>query len=292
MRLEEMMRAATDDTVADLDRLTRGASTQGRGIRRRRRLAGAVTGVGVVAACAVGVSLITATDPPAPAPAATGSETTGPETTGPAAGTAVEPAPPVPLDGRSTAALLRAMVDDVADGAVDGFAGQGSPGDGSPDTYAELVLAPTGEVGSGLVGVNVQDVAIIDGDPRTCLGFMTECSVVKLPGGDVLRTYRGPSESAAGNDVRRVAELISDARGVRVVVSATNGFSLGGNKWDVTRDASVLTADQLGTLATDERWAFDVPAEYAEQGAGLAPYRDLDNDVTVSPQKDAEPRAK
>ncbi len=287
MRLEEMMRAATDDTVADLDRLTRGASTQGRGIRRRRRLAGAVTGAGVVAACAVGVSLITATDPPAPAPEAAGSETAGP-----AASTAAEPAPPVPLDGRSTAALLRATVDDVAGGAVDGFAGQGIPGDGSPDTYAELVLAPTGEVGSGLVGVNVQDVSIIDGDPRTCLDFMTECTVMKLPGGDLLRTYRGPSESAAGNDVRRVAELISDARGVRVVVSATNGFSLGGNKWDVTRDATVLTNDQLVTVATDERWAFEVPAEYAEQGAGLAPYRDLDNDVTVSPQKDAEPRAK
>ncbi|WP_248581307.1 hypothetical protein [Nocardioides sp. InS609-2] len=282
MKLEEMMRDATDDTVVDIDCLTRGASSQGRGIRRRRRLTLATSG----AACAVVATLAVSIAMSGTGPDAAVDPSVD---TGTATQQDARPVTQVPLDGRATAALLRAAVGDRADGTFDAYAGQGTPHSGSADTYAEFVFAPAGQVGSGVVGVNVQDVAVLEGEPRSCQGYMRDCVVTRLPGGDLLRTYVDMAESAAGNDVRRVAELLSDARGLRIVVSATNGFDRSGNEWDVTRDTPVLTADQLRTVVTDARWAFEVPAQYAEQGAELTPYVDLDADRGdwLSPEEDA-----
>lgn len=272
MNLDQLMREATEDVVVDVVGLTRAARSEGRTIRRRRRVAtasGVVAVAAVVALVPVAASLVAPDDDVRRPDASTASDTGAPAQP-------EEAAAPVPLDGRATAALLRVTVEEVADGGADAFAGQGGPGAASRDTYAELVLAPADRLGAGVVGVNVQDVAILDGEPRTCLGFMLDCTVTRLPGGDVLRIYRDAPDSPDGADVRRVAELLAPSRGVRVVVSATNGFDQGGNRWDVTRPQPVLTADQLRTVVLDERWAFEVPAEYAELGAALAPYDDLD----------------
>ncbi|MBA3781532.1 MAG: hypothetical protein H0X12_06720 [Nocardioides sp.] len=278
MKLEEMMRDATDATVVDLDRLTRGATGQGRGIRRRRRLAGVVVGAGAVAASVVAVSAL--------GPTGLGSDRS-PDA-------AVEPAAPVPLDGPATAALLRAMVDDVADGTFDAFSGQGAPG-GSPDTHATLHLTPPAQ-GSGLVEVSVHDLTDPDyaDTSRACQRETPECTLVRLPNGDLLRTSIQRADTPAGEFLVRSAVLFSDARGLLVSVSATNGFDLGGNEdlgrseYEITRHTAVLSAEQVRTVATDTRWAFEVPAEYAEQGAELAPYRVEDSGAGwLSPEEEA-----
>ena len=125
-----------------------------------------------------------------------------------------------------------------------------------------------------MVGINVQDLSILRGQPRTCLTFMADCTVTQLPDGDVLRSYRDAPDTS--DDVRLVEELVAAKRGIRVVVSSTNGFDLSGNRWNVTRAQPVLDAAQLREIVMDERWAFDVPAELADLGAALAPYEDLD----------------
>lgn len=276
MKLDTMMREATDDVVVDVQTLTQEARANGSRMRRRRHLLSA-SGVLAAGACVFGASVAadvaTSGSGPDPAPSATSSPARVAQQA-PVATTA-------PLDGRATAALLEATVLAVGDGELSKFAGQGGPDrpDHGHDTYAEFVMTPADGLGAGVVGVNVQDLSILRGQPRTCLSFMVDCTADELPGGAVLRSYRDPSDT--GSDVRMVAELLAPSRGIRVVVSSTNGFDLGANRWDITRDAPVLGAAQLRDIVLDERWGFEVPAELAERGAALSPYDDLDTHQAV-----------
>ncbi|WP_299057797.1 hypothetical protein [uncultured Nocardioides sp.] len=279
MKLDEMMHDAVAPVAVDVHDLTAAARARGTVRRRQRRLAVVLAGVGAaatiggVAALAV-PSLGGGGDP---APATVASE--GPSQ--------ASPLPDVRLDGRSTLAVLTDLLDEVgADGTTGAYAGQGASG-GAPDTYAELHLTPEGE-GLGEVGVNVQGRDMIGIVGRTCEGYMADCSVRTLPGGDLLRLY---SDTDNGPGERRVAELLSEARGIRVVVAATNGLDLPSNRWDVTRDGTVLDDDELTAIATADVWAFRVPGEYAEQGAALTPYTDLDAEIDGDPQPTAEPSA-
>lgn len=277
MKLDDLMRHATDDTKPDVARLTQTARSQARSIRRRR-MSAVGAGVAAVSTCAVVISVAASMSLSGPGPEAGRDQATSPAPASSSTQQGAGSRETVPLDGRATAALLQAAVDDLVDGTASEFAGQG-PGRVGRDTYAELTLTGTGDDGAGVVGVNVQDLEILAGQPRTCLSFMSDCTVSRLPGGDLLRAYRDQSDT--GEDVRLVAELLSASRQLRVVVSATNGFDLGGNEWEITRSEPVLTADQLRAVATDERWGFRVAAQYAEQGAALEGYRDLDSDSDV-----------
>lgn len=272
MKLDDLMRDAVAPVDIDVHDLARTARARGTVRRRQRRLATVLAGVGVAAATA-GVALAV-------------SPSTGGGTVTPAAPTtASESASPVAevrLDGRTTVAVLVDLLGQVgAEGVTDTYGGQGAGG-GAPDTYGDLHLTPPGE-GLGEVGVNVQGADMLELVGEQCAGYMADCSVRTLPGGDVLRVY---SDTGDGPGERRVAELLSERRGLRVVVAATNGIDLPSNRWDVTRDGTVLDDDQLVAIATDDVWGFRVPGEYAEQGAALSPYTDYDAEVSSEPSAD------
>jgi hypothetical protein len=286
MRLDEMMRDATAHSHPDLARLVRSAESQGKSIRRRRRFAAAGLSVAGVSACVLLVSVASSVtggpDPDGSRAISSSTPTADP--------TQQETAPPtkVSLDGRATAALLRSAVDELVEGTDSDFAGQGGSGRGeSGDTYAQFKLAPADGEGAGLVAVNVQDLAILKGSPRTCLSFMLDCTVTSVRGGDLLRTYRDLPDTSDGSDIRLVAELLSPSKQLRVVVSATNGFDLGGNEWNVTRRAAVLSAAELRAVAVDERWGFEVAGQYADEGAALPTYRELGGAEALSPTTDS-----
>lgn len=280
MKLHDQMDAATASTTADLDRLFRDSRRQGSALRRRRQSLSAVGAAAAVAMVAgAGYLAIDTSDP------GTGqvADLAADPTMSPSA--SAEPGPSrVPLSGRSTAAALEAAIDELADGEFGGFAGQGGPGDPgspSPDTYAELEFTPSDGTGLGVVGVNVQDGSILEDDPFTCgQSFMVDCAVRTLPDGDRIRTYQDqPVTTSEGDGIRVVAELLTRDRSLRVVASATNGFDLPSNQWDVTRPAPVLTTAQLSEIVAQPWWGFQIPAEYDEAGRALSPYEDLDANV-------------
>jgi len=284
MSLHERMYDAVSDVHADADGLTAIARSRGDRIRRRRRALGTAGTAAVVAAVAVGASVVApALDRPgdrAATPLDTATASEGPSSDRPR---------PVPIDGRSTAAALRAAVEDVVAGRSGAFAGQGGSGPTPADeTYAELELTPADGSGPGVVGINVQHASILGRGPIVCLGWMRECAVRELPGGDRLRTYAdAPTSTPAGDGLRVVAELVSRTRDLRVVASSTNGLDLPANGWDVTRPDPVLSTDRLAEVVRREWWGFEVPARFAEAGAELAPYRDLDAASELSPSSSA-----
>ncbi|MCH1868202.1 hypothetical protein [Nocardioides sp. CFH 31398] len=271
MKLDDLMRDAVAPVEIDVHDLARTARARGTVRRRQRRLATVLAGAGAAAAV-TGVALVLPTTGGGSAPSA---PTVASEPT-------ASPAAEARLDGRSTVAVLVDLLNQVgAEGVTDTYGGQGASG-GSPDTYGDLHLTPPGE-GLGEVGVNVQGADMLGLVGERCAGYMADCSVRTLPDGDVLRVY---SDTGDGPGERRVAELLSERRGLRVVVAATNGLDLPSSRWDVTRDGTVLDDDQLVAIATDSVWGFRVPGEYAEQGAALAPYTDYDADVWAEPSTD------
>lgn len=270
MKLTDQMYDAVADVTADRGALIETARKRGLAMRRRRQALGTVGAAAAVVAIAGGVVALQQGTPTAPAdPAASpGGVAAAPTSTAP------KPPTTIPLTGRSTAAALKAAVDEVADGTFSDFAGQDpfASKDGtfqSKDTYAELRLTPAGE-GLGVVQVNVQDLAILDAcsgpkatrtcaAPRTytCDAWMRECRTKVLPNGDTVRTY---TDDVTG--IRLVAELLSPSRDIRVVASATDGIDLPSNKWDTTRTGAVLTTQQLVDVVSQPWWGWQVPAEY------------------------------
>ena len=113
-----------------------------------------------------------------------------------------------------------------------------------------------------------------------CLGWMEACRVSTLPDGSLLRTYAKHSADVnGGTGERLVAERVVGQ--VRVVASATNGFELPANEWDITRPDAVLSTEQLTTVVSQPWWGFQLPAEFS--GAQDVPsYTEYPSSVTAS----------
>ena len=275
MKLQDQLYDAVADVSADLPALAAASRRRGLSIRRRRQ---ALTSVGAAAAVAVVAASAVLL---APGSGRTGSDDPGVDA-GYASDLAARPlsGATVPNSGRATAAALLASVAHVADGSASRIQGA-DPVPGSippdPESLATFLFTPADGSGPGVVFLNLQPIeTVYDGVcssakkdchvvPRTswtCESYMASCSVSKTPAGDTLRTYRDYVSDAGADDIRQVAELISPARGVRVLLSATNNR---GEKSRPTREDPVLTRSQLVDVVTQPWWGFRLPAEYAGQ---------------------------
>ena len=270
MKLKDALEEAVADTPVDVPRLVWDARRMGLAHRRRRR-ALAVVGVAAVVTLAAGVAWLalpgdgsdTAQDPSfvaAPAPVELSGRTG-------------------PLTGRGAVAALVASVEAVTQGTNGRYA------DLRGRAYREPMaqfLFTSDDAPEGLVEVDIQSLDGPIGDyigspPYSCdPKIMNECAVTDLPGGDALRTYVDRESGSDPGYERNVAEVISPARGMRLLVSSTT-TSLSEKK--VVRSEPPLTIDQLSAVATQPWWAVDtLPIEYLEQGEQLesfAPACDL-----------------
>lgn len=299
MLLQDQLHDAVADVSTDLPALAAASRRQGLAIRRRRRaLASVGSAAAVVAVLGAGFTLrpgTVATDPG--------------ELSTYAADLAARPlsGQTVPNSGRATAASLLAAVRKVADGTASRIDGAGPDLAGTPpmpESNAGFLWQPAGGGGPGVVFVNVQPIESVYGqvcpagskDCRTVpvtawscdASFMVGCRVTKTAAGDTLRTYRdldSDSEVHRAGFVREVAEVISPARKLRLVVSASNNA---GDGTRPIRRAPVLTLAQLEDVATQPWWGFRLPAEYA--GDDLPGYRSAEG-AAAGGESSAEPSA-
>lgn len=286
MKLTDAMHAATDGTTTDLDLLARASRRQGARLRRRRRALTGAAALATVAAAAGTTWLATPGAPVAGDAAVAGSgETGGMDSTTASATPSAPPTPEAPrsptaLVGRATAAGLQAAVDQVADGTFSGWGGQG----GRRQAFGELTFEPADGSGAGLVQVNVQHGY---GDELTCsvrelvdggveLVPLPDCTLLTLPSGDRVRTYTDTDDVATGQTRRLVVDRVTADDSLRVVASATSGGATDGESGEPTRDSTVLDADQLRTVVTQDWWTLPPSQELLDLGAGLATYRDYD----------------
>ena len=258
--LRDHMHDTVDHEHTDLAALTSHARVRGAKLRRRHRLAAAGSALAVVAVLGAGAMAASGLLPDA---------SVVPQDV-PVADHGVKPKPahraPAPAaTGRSTVAALYAAVTDVVPGTGSKFAGQAST-EHSADIYGELAFTPADGSGAGLVGINIQDKSIIAeqiaGERLVCLAWMEACQASTLPDGSLLRTYAEHSAAVnGGTGERLVAERVVGQ--VRVVASATNGFELPANEWDITRSDAVLSTQQLTTVVSQPWWGSELPGEYS-----------------------------
>ena len=263
--LRDHMHDTVDHQHTDLAVLTTRARREGTRLRRRRRIAvagSALAAVAVLGAGAVAASGLlpdaTVVSPDVPVADQGGK----PPKSQPA-----RRAPTTTATGRSTVAALYAAVTDVVPGTGSKFAGQG-PDEHFADTYGELAFAPADGSGAGEIGVNLQGKSIlaVEGlsaeEGFVCVGWMETCRVSTLPDGSLLRTYAEHTAAVSGGTGERlVAERLVGR--VRVVASATNGFELPANDWDITRPHAVLSTEQLTAVVSQPWWGFELPAEFS-----------------------------
>ena len=259
--LRDHMHDTVDHRHTDLAALAGRARLQGTKLRLRHRLAVAGSTLAVVAVLGAGAVAATGLLPdasvqPQDVPVADHGVKPRPAHRAPTTTTAT---------GRSTVAALYAAVTDVVPGTGSKFAGQG-PNELSGDSYGELAFAPADGSGAGEIGLNLQDKSIIAdqiaGQRLVCLGWMEACRASTLPDGSLLRTYAEHSASVSGGTGERlVAERV--VGGVRVVASATNGFELPANDWNITRSTAVLSIEQLTTVVSQPWWGVELPAEFS-----------------------------
>jgi hypothetical protein len=98
----------------------------------------------------------------------------------------------------------------------------------------ELQWQDADAVGVSVVGINVQFHGQF---VSRCVPEdlqQADCEEATLPNGDKLTTYTETIPGQDGMGVRRVADLLR-ADGVRIAISATNGFQLPKGGWDITR---------------------------------------------------------
>jgi hypothetical protein len=272
MTVETRLRDAMADAVApatpDTDHLVAVARRRGLGIRRRRQALGSV---GIAAALTLAVAVPTAMlgNSGGQAPVAVGPGTSS----GTVSTTATDP-----LSGRATAAALLHAVGQEAPGTATGF--HGSAVDGAyADAYAFFRFTPDGSTTAGEVAVNVQPNFLGDdplpGDAKRvregpCESYMTRCTSTRLADGSRLITYDDRSSYGSGG-IRRVASLYRPD-GVRIVVSASNGYDVTERDEQVTRDQPVLTTAQLVAVATQPWWGPRLPAQFTTEGDDLTSY--------------------
>ena len=149
----------------------------------------------------------------------------------------------------------------------------------SGDYYAQLVFDDG--AGAGEVGLNVQFGM---GFVSTCenSSWAVRCRSRALPGGGRLTTYDEESAAAGGTHVRRVADLLR-ADGVRVVVSASNGFDLSANQYDVRRPEPAFTVEQLAAIVRLDFSGDTLPGRYLEAGEQLRPFEEDPAYVEATP---------
>lgn len=280
MNLHDTMHDAVDNLTADLPALTTASRRRGLAIRRRRQALSTVGPAAIVIAI-IGGGYTLSHDTADPSPrdrVASEAPFAGPATAGIA-----------PITGPGTAAALTAAIEEVADGTFSGPRGQG-PMDIDPTTtadnevYADVLFSPATGGPAGLVGINLQDLSILEEECRVapcptrtptydCTeSFMVDCAIEHLPGGDVLRTYTDLSSGSAEDYRRLVAELLSPARHLRIVVAASNTST---SEKSVVRRDPVLDHDQLRAVATQPWWDLKtLPSEYVEAGRNPR-YEDL-----------------
>ena len=275
--LRDHMHDSVDHQQADLAALTTHARRQGTTLRRRHRFAVAGSALAVVAVLGAGAVVASGLLPDA---------SVVPQEV-PVADQGVQLRElrdvTAPATGRSTAAALYAAVTEVVPGTGSAFAGQG-PSAYSADTYGELAFAPGDGSGAGQVGINIQDKSIIAeqiaGQRLVCLEWMEACRVSTLPDGSLLRTYAEHTAAVSGGTGERlVAERVVGR--VRVVASATNGFELPANDWDITRPGAVLSTEQLTTVVSQPWWGFALPAEFSGE-RDVPSYTEYPTSLTAS----------
>jgi hypothetical protein len=249
-----------DADSLDLHRLARVARVQGTRARRRRRGVTLLGSAALVAVAAAGSAALLGSDPARPGSTAVRPAiASGTPTPGATTGTGR-------FTGRGVAAALRSTVADVAQGRAGAFAGQSGS-----EVYAQLDWTAADGLGVSVVGINVQPhmdfVSSCGETERRCTRTVTD--------GVTLTTYEEHTRVAGGVGVRRVADLLR-ADGTRVVVSATNGYDLPSNRWDVTRPQPPLSFAQLTSVVERPWWGSQLPMHFLEQGRRLSPYDDLD----------------
>jgi hypothetical protein len=273
MSVETKLRAAMAEAVApthpDTDHLVAMSRRRGLGIRRRRQVLGSV-GVAAALGLAVLAPNVVAGDH------GTHSADAMRVGTAPAA---FDTRDTRPLTGRSAAAALLYAVGLTADGEATDFQGSADERAPDPEAYAFFRFTPEGSATRGQVAVNVQPSFLGD-DPKpgdeagvsSCQSFMARCTFTRLPDGSKLTTYDDRSTYGSGG-VRRVASLYRPD-GVRIVVSASNGWDVTELDEKITRKEPVLTTDQLVGIVTQPWWGPELPAYFTEQGKALSTYSD------------------
>jgi hypothetical protein len=282
MNLSEHFRQATEAPGSDgldLHRLARVARSEGTRARRRQRgvaLLGSAALVGVVAG---GSALLLGPDPdraaalpvPGVTPSATATDAPTASPTDVASATptsepTLDPADTGPFTGRGIAAALRFAVSDVEAGRAGAFAGQATD-----EAFGQLDWTDADGLGVSVVGVNVQPQ--MDFVTSCTEAYVHHCTSSHRDGG-TLTTYDELTPVRDGVGVRRVADFLR-ADGTRVVASATNGYDLPSNQWDVTRTQPPLGFAELARVVSQPWWGAELPTYFLEQGRALAPYDDL-----------------
>lgn len=266
--LHDQLHDAVADVTTDLASLAAAARREGLARRRLRR--GLATVGTVAAALTVGALASTVV------PGATDGVTVLDVTSSPTATASATPAPMAEqtrLTGRSAAAILIDLVGAQVPAAVENDSIGGSGGVAYADAdgnvvltaaqnsgaYAELRVVGPGD--EALLAVNVDPLAAFAQAGRCATTDLPDCRERRLANGDLLVTYTDDQVDKP-DEVRRVATLFSQARGVRVVVGSTVAPGA----------TNPMSVDQLAEVATDPVWSLTVPSEYADQGAALTSY--------------------
>jgi hypothetical protein len=288
--LREAMAEAVAPEIPDTDRLVSSARRQGLGIRRRRQALG---GVGVAAALALAVATpLTIVDDHGTRPAAIASTKVG---TSPAS---FDSGDTRPVTGRSAAAALLYAVGLTATGEATAFRGAVDTGPYA-EAYTIFRFTPSGSETGGEVAINVQpNFAGDPNDPKPgdhttlddarCQSWMQRCTFTRLADGSRLTTYADTS-SHGSDGIRRVAALYR-TDGVRVLVSASNGFDVTELDEKIVSAEPVLTTDQLVDIVTQPWWGPRLPSYFTAQGETLSPYSDRSASAAVATPTSAPTR--
>jgi len=272
MDLKSALEAAVADVVTDVPDLAWRARRAGLAARRRRR---AMAAVGAVAATALVGGMAWEILPGADGGGRTVQDTfyaTAP----------VDPSQALsgvtrPLTERGVVAALAASVDEISSNDARFAALGGSAG---LEPTARFLFSDDSEDG-GLVQLSLQPLehdGDLSGGPvgapsYVCETNMGECRVTDLASGATLRTYVDTVSVSAAGYRRNVAELIDQARGVRVLLWASASTE---DQTHVVRHSPPLTTDQLARVAQQPWWSLDtLPREYVAQGEHLPGFRPL-----------------
>lgn len=245
--LHDQLHDAVSDVTADLTTLTAAARRRGLAQRRRRR---ALSSVGAAAAAlTIGVTAWALL----PSGTSTGERTdpTTTSTTRPSTSPTASAAGTTRLTGRSSAAILLELVGARIPAAIENASIRGQGGIDLADDTGQVVLTAEQDADTfaQFTVLNTEGMSTVSVNVQHWSG-----------GTDGLRTYQDDTDKPGTTML--VAELTSQERGLRVVVSAATA----------TGTSAVLDQAQLAAIASDPVWGFTVPKEYAAKGDALTTY--------------------
>ena len=270
MLLHDSLEDAVRDVAADVPALLVASRREGAAIRRRRRAAATLGAAAAVAVLAAGGYILV----PGSGPATTVRDPglTSVPVTAPLSGATA------PVTGRAAVAALVDAVDQVADGTFSELSGADPVVAPARvlDSSARVRFRPAAGGPATVLFLNLDKLSRDEvASDVTCEGVdarMDDCEVTRLLGGDVLRTYTDRFSSDSPGYERRVAEVRSPARGLRVILGSSNTSD---GDTTVPGASPALTIDQLAAVVTRPWWDLRrLPVEYAEAGDRLAAYRD------------------